>query len=608
MIKEEQRMKKLISLLIALSLAVCSLPALADQPELYLAPSDTYAAAYDASAGEAVTMLHPFIDHVDTVETRNLPVYAFKAETDRDITLYYLNGAADVPYLDVRDLKALMNGFVNDIEEASMQYTDESSGPVYMLFRENGSCVMFDFYAQTVTFTDMDAFKQLPEAINPLDCVLLGAGEENGLISHMQLSYSNGDVKTISMGDYGIPMLMHEGAGYIPLQTVADLFIAPYGISMLYNGQCLLFANSALLTTPDIKALYYDAASAKKKSPQLTALTYNELCMALDLYYGLKDEHNIESFDSYFIRTGLFNKLYTDDPQVMADGLADLCIMHFCDGHSGLDFGSYLMEGDIVDIVGDYFVGPQMSRLIEMGRYMTERTKFFDPEKEVPGYEEVGNTAYITFDQFVTDRMKDFYASEQLENTPADTVELLLYAHKQIKRENSPITNVVLDLSYNGGGQVDAAAAVIAWFLGAFDMAFYETATGATAINEYGFDADLDGIVDPQTDSLITGGYNLFCLISPVSFSCGNLVPSAFKQSGKVTLLGRHSAGGACVVLPLTTADGFIFTISGHYRLSTMTNGIYYSVDEGVIPDITITDVSHLYDRQYLTEYLNTLP
>ena len=47
-----------------------------------------------------------------------------------------------------------------------------------------------------------------------------------------------------------------------------------------------------------------------------------------------------------------------------------------------------------------------------------------------------------------------------------DTLGLIFYAHKQITREDSPIENVVLDLSLNGGGAIDAAAVVAAWFLG----------------------------------------------------------------------------------------------------------------------------------------------
>ena len=42
---------------------------------------------------------------------------------------------------------------------------------------------------------------------------------------------------------------------------------------------------------------------------------------------------------------------------------------------------------------------------------------------------------------------------------PVDTISIIINAHRQITRGNSPIKNVVVDLSCNGGGQ--AAAAVL---------------------------------------------------------------------------------------------------------------------------------------------------
>lgn len=40
------------------------------------------------------------------------------------------------------------------------------------------------------------------------------------------------------------------------------------------------------------------------------------------------------------------------------------------------------------------------------------------------------------------------------------------YAHSQIMREDSPIENVVIDLSNNVGGAAPAAVCVISWYLG----------------------------------------------------------------------------------------------------------------------------------------------
>ena len=84
--------------------------------------------------------------------------------------------------------------------------------------------------------------------------------------------------------------------------------------------------------------------------------------------------------------------------------------------------------------------------------------------------------------------------------------------------------------------------------------------------------------------------------------------PAAFKESGLVTLLGRKSGGGACVVQPAVAADGTVYQYSSRYRLSTVKNGSYYSIDQGVEPDFVISDPAHFYDRAWLTGYICQLP
>lgn len=120
----------------------------------------------------------------------------------------------------------------------------------------------------------------------------------------------------------------------------------------------------------------------------------------------------------------------------------------------------------------------------------------------------------------------------------------------------------------------------------------------------YQADVNLDHQFD-EKDSL--SHLHLFCLTSPYSFSCGNLVPWAFKEDGQVTLIGRVTGGGSCVVRPMTTAWGTSFQISGSERLSFVKNGAYYDVDQGVEPDFIIQSYDHFYDRQALTDFINKL-
>ena len=239
-----------------------------------------------------------------------------------------------------------------------------------------------------------------------------------------------------------------------------------------------------------------------------------------------------------------------------------------------------------------------------MFRYMFAR--MLTREDEVPPYEEVGNTAYITFDDFVFGYdPEEYYASALGEDAPLDdTVGLIIYAHNQINREGSPIENVVIDLSNNTGGQADAAVFVISWVLCNSYISLKDTFTGAMSNAVYRADVNLDRKFDAD-DSILDK--NVFCLISPVSFSCGNLMPAALKESQIVSLIGTKSGGGSCVVQPMSSATGSLFNISGSHRLSFLKNGSFYDIDEGVEPDYPIRDIKHYYDRQALTDYINGL-
>ena len=134
-------------------------------------------------------------------------------------------------------------------------------------------------------------------------------------------------------------------------------------------------------------------------------------------------------------------------------------------------------------------------------------------------------------------------------------------------------------------------------------MTVIDTQTGGYVHECFKADANLDGVFD-EKDSL--ADYNLFCITSPLTFSCGNMAASELKYSNKVTMLGQTSGGGTCIVSPLTLADGTFFRVSSCRRMSHIKNGALYDIDLGVEPDIYIGKPSVFYDREALTKDLNS--
>ena len=174
----------------------------------------------------------------------------------------------------------------------------------------------------------------------------------------------------------------------------------------------------------------------------------------------------------------------------------------------------------------------------------------------------------------------------------------------------------MIDLSSNGGGNSDAAIAVACWFTGEARFSLLDTMTGAETIACYRTDLNLNGVAlsDPAGGSgtydpgdTVSGQYNLYCLISPSSFSCGNLVPAIFDQTGGITLIGQRSGGGSNVVFPATTASGMIFQMSGPLQITTYSNGSLYGVDVGVEPHVRLSKPESFYDREALVEMIHNL-
>ena len=52
---------------------------------------------------------------------------------------------------------------------------------------------------------------------------------------------------------------------------------------------------------------------------------------------------------------------------------------------------------------------------------------------------------------------------------------------------------------------------------------------------------------------------------------------------------------------------GCLFQISGSEQLSIVRNGSFYNIDQGIEPDVVLTQVESFYDREGLVDYLHTI-
>lgn len=559
---------------------------------------------------ETFSLIHDYFTEIKSVKKETVPLYYEDKNIQDTLDYYYVNDEKSIPYLNAEGIVKLLTGsFSYGTDGYSLTVKKFEKG--FILTRENGSSAYFDSTDNTITLDDFLNFIIFPDAENGLDIVV--TNNKNGkipdkTIQHDSLFHRKGNPVQINLSKYKIKFVVSDNEIFLPAQVVIDLFKSA-NVNPLYNENAFFFIIPTSLNIsegeePKEIVKKFRDVTPEKRSDALKQFTYNELCLSLDINYGLKKEHNIESFDKLFIDSGLFADLFDDDAAKVHSALFKLTLNYFADKHSGTIATSpkalSKFEPDFSVMINLLIEQMQLVKV-----YGTTRQSYY-PDG-IKGYEEVGDTAFITFDSF---KMQDInYYEAPLTNTTDDTLILIMYANQQIRRENSPIKKVVLDLSNNSGGECDTAVAVVAWMTGTCKLHLTNELTNESATTLYTFDANRDH--NSKTDSLDhkddVADLKLFCLTSPVSFSCGNLVPAFLKESDQVTLLGRTSGGGTCAVNFMSTADGTVFQISGHYKISLLKNGTDYDIDQGVVPHLYISDVNHFYDRTWLANYLDNL-
>lgn len=530
-----------------------------------------------------------------------VPFYRGSIDNVSEITLYYKDGQTDIPYVDMDTVREVAIDAQRYLEDDGYQLTMETDGKMVDFVRENGSRVSIDFDESSIGWDDYNLFTTASYAQQQLDVLSNTGLDENGEPELFQRGDSSFVRRGESIGlyfeDFFIELIYEDGKGYMPLQTFSDLFLAYFYINLAYNGEAVFMIEATDLG--DMRETYY-SVEPRERSAELARFNYVETCLSLQFNYGLKDEHDIPSFGTLFELTGIDQAMQSTDALEANVALSDVINGYIDVLHSAFVFAS--------PYAGDVAVEPNVqslsaNRIIGHAQRLSAAAREYFPDG-MRFYQEIGNTAYISFNSFTADYDNDYYGALASGEPIADTIGIIMYAHAQITRENSPIENVVLDLSLNTGGHADAAIYTIAWFLGECDLHLEDAVTGARSSTNYRVDVNGDRKFD-ENDSI--AHLNRYCLVSPVSFSCGNLVPAVFKNSNQVTLLGRQTGGGACAVQPLASADGSIWQISSRLRLSTVTNGSFYAVDQGVAPDVLIDKDESYYDREALTEYINSL-
>lgn len=533
--------------------------------------------------------------------------------------VYFKEGAEDIPYVNIEKLR---NYF-------TVEYPEKYKVLITSNNNNYTSTALIDLTKRKIYFSNYDHYMskfQRNSSKTFFDIANLASEQENDFIKIEKSFNSWGAPIEVNFSGFEDFVLCAEIDGelnyYVSLNTFGNLFTNG---QYVYNGKEVYSVNKIINEFDNAKEFYrFDEGTGKKmRSSALTDFTYNELCINLDLNYGLKELHGnkFDCFDSYFEYVGLKSKLLNPDPEIFCKAIWDLCHAYFSDNHSNFLLASYYCGYDIAKKfaerveTGDenLLTGGSIDKKSEL--YNTARQNVYG--ENVPGLEfsDDGKTAIVRFDEYTAAEDSDLNAiinetNQKLEKTTEEICELIktdytaiqkyivteyyLYCVNKMIKENPEVENVILDMSNNGGGACRTAVATLAWMLGEVQTNITNSITGAKCSSVYVCDINADGKFD-ENDTI--KDKKLFCLISPASFSCGNMVPAMLKSSDRVVLLGETSGGGSSVVYNTMAADSTIFRISSRYVMSENKNGSNYDIDKGIEPHVRLQPET-LYDRE----------
>ena len=566
------------------------------------------AAGAESTAAPAAPTTHQ-------LEKKTVPLYLENyGKVLDEVPLWLIDGVKDLPYMELGELTAFLNTYLGKVyDDGAARYEGSYSAEskIYTLsYKPTGAQALFLVEKGEIHVTDYELLNAQEGAI-VLDVLnATGFNPNTGKPELFQRLNKYelvrpGDIKVLPLSEYGISYVEQDGKILLPMQTLLTLFVARlFGGFIAYNGQGLYLGDTQMFGEPgaltELGTQYYSAPRGDR-SRQLAEYGLNELCLELDCFYGLKATHNIKDFYSLIFNAGLMEDLLSPNAQKADQAVMNLINLYLDDLHSSYLLNSPLTGADTKLEASAGYSAAADANFATL--YQTVEKGYFPAGR--PAYQEIGDTAYVTFNSFLLGNGIDYYSLDlNDEESIQDTISLIMYAHHQITRQDSPIKNVVLDLSLNIGGQADAAVFVISWFLGEAQVSVQSTFTGAQGTNVYRADVNADREFDEKDTVYLK---NLYCLISPESFSCGNLVPWVFHASGIVTLIGNTSGGGSCIVMPMCTAWGTIFQSSGPNRLAFIKNGSFYDIDLGVEPDVHLTRPNTYYDRDALTKIIHDL-
>lgn len=492
------------------------------------------------------------------------------------VDIFYVDNGT-VPHVDIETFLNLIDGA---IDSTILNFFNPSPDVLVieyeMTFEDFDGMLVTETYTATINFTD-NTF-----TVNTFDFfdsyVQATTTDFGGGLVYVDAHFVDSKEVTIPLGDYRFDLVIHEEAGVtyhlMSLHVANLLFLGGIYYDVYYNGDELFGIDSFAIMGNDPKDLALQERIRESSfndldaAPDLKEATYHFLALALDFFFGLREDRGIESYYSFL--SGFADRIITETDFVLyrtifniAHRLDDLHTSHAFTGfHESATHGIGLSINDVGANVRRWYDGLWAAQDLLKARFGTIK------DYTDMGYRLIDNekTAVIHLTGFNVDTPPEMYAI--LSALPA-TVE-----------------NVVFDLSYNTGGNLGAVLRLFG-YMTEQDIIFHSQNPADDAAVTWYIQSDY-----------VAFDYNWFIMTSSVTFSAANLMSSMAQEMGVATIIGQKSSGGASSIGVIITPDGSGLIISTNNVLSRRVEiepGVfeYISIEKGVDVDFVVRDFTN---------------
>jgi hypothetical protein len=522
---------------------------------------------------------------------------------------YFLDDI-DAPYVNIRDLasyrmsKPFEAGF--PIPDYSYSYNDgvlecknAYGGDSYSLYIDgNKDEIRSDYFEESIDIFHYGV---------PVDLL---AADRSVIAKPVNVAKTVQNKVTLSLSDYHIDLVTNKNTVLIPFALTNALFFYAGEKSFNFNGRA--FFESSSFNNDNVKPKYFCYSTTEKSTTlnEDSALFNRNLTLfMLNSFFGRKDETVFTDFRNFAKTQGIYDDLASTNPLTSCKALGYL-IEGIDDIHSAFRGPSpkngYIYGEDEKDKATNqaYFEaktkgpGYRMTNFyLSMNDSLATRANTLGKKASYTEFHYYDDTCIIRFDGF--SRMANdsvFIADGTIAKQEYinNSFNLFYDAFADLK-SHPEITKIVIDESINGGGDATTLIEIAGFFMKEVHMVIKNKVGGTVRALTYKVDTNYDG---KYTEDDYPGvNYDVYCLTSPCSFSCGNFLPLVFRDNKAATIIGEASGGGSCAVMPLFSAQGDYFQISGPYEIGSVTaDGNFVSSDNGVRPSIYVNPASFYND------------